>query len=70
MDKLPRVKLRGEEATVPPSPRRSTDDAAAFLHDSDLLGQEWVREGVEQLKRRELVERAALSPSCAPNTPS
>lgn len=58
MDKLPRVKLRGEEAKVPPSPRRSTDDAAAFLHDRDLLGQEWVREGMEQLKRGELVERA------------
>lgn len=29
----------------------------AFLHDRDLLGQEWAREGVEQLKRGELVER-------------
>jgi excisionase family DNA binding protein len=29
----------------------------AFLHDRDLLGQEWVREGMEQLKRGELVER-------------
>lgn len=52
------MKLSGEEATVPPSPRRSTDDVAAFLHDRDLLGQEWVREGMEQLKRGELVERA------------
>jgi hypothetical protein len=58
MDKLPRVKLSGEEATAPPSPRRSTDDVAAFLHDRDLLGQEWVREGMEQLKRGALVERA------------
>lgn len=58
MDKLPRVKLSGEEAAVPPSPRRSTDDVAAFLHDRDLLGQEWAREGMEQLERGELVERA------------
>ena len=48
---------RGEEAAVPPSPRRSTDDAIAFLHDSDLLGQEWAREGIEQLRRGETVER-------------
>ena len=58
MDRPSRVKLRGEKATIPPSPRRSTDDVAAFLHDRDLLGQEWVREGIEQLKRGELVERA------------
>lgn len=57
MDGLPRVKLSGEEAAVPPSPRRSTDDLAAFLHDRDLLGQKWAREGIEQLKRGELIER-------------
>lgn len=27
------------------------------LHDRDLLGQEWVREGVEQLRHGELIER-------------
>ncbi len=30
---------------------------AAFLHDRDLLGQEWAREGVEQLRQGELIER-------------
>ena len=30
---------------------------AAFLHDRDLLGQEWAREGVEQMRRGELIER-------------
>jgi hypothetical protein len=30
---------------------------AAILHDRDLLGQEWTREGVEQLRRGELIER-------------
>jgi len=57
MDGLPRVKLSGEGATNPPSPQRSNDDLAAFLHDRDLLGQKWAREGIEQLKRGELVER-------------
>ena len=30
---------------------------AAFLHDRDLLRQEWVREGVGQLRHGELIER-------------
>jgi DNA-binding transcriptional regulator YiaG len=37
--------------------RRWSEALAAFLHDRDLLGQEWAREGVEQLQRGELVER-------------
>jgi len=37
--------------------RRWSEALAAFLHDRDLLGQEWVREGVEQLRHGELVER-------------
>jgi hypothetical protein len=37
--------------------RRWSEALAAFLHDRDLLGQEWAREGMEQLKRGELVER-------------
>lgn len=37
--------------------RRWSEALAAFLHDRDLLGQGWVREGIEQLRRGELVER-------------
>lgn len=37
--------------------RRWSAALAAFLHDRDLLGQEWAREGVEQLRRGELIER-------------
>lgn len=37
--------------------RRWSEALAAFLHDRDLLGQEWAREGSEQLRRGELVER-------------
>ena len=37
--------------------RRWSEALAAFLHDRDLLGQGWVREGVEQLRQGELVER-------------
>jgi excisionase family DNA binding protein len=37
--------------------RRWSEALAAFLHDRDLLGQPWVREGVEQLRRGELIER-------------
>ena len=37
--------------------RRWTEALAAFLHDRDLLGQEWAQEGIEQLRRGELVER-------------
>ena len=37
--------------------RQWSEALAAFLHDRDLLGQEWAREGVEQLRRGELVER-------------
>lgn len=37
--------------------RRWSEALAAFLHDRDLLGQEWAREGIEQLKRGELIER-------------
>lgn len=37
--------------------RRWSEALAAFLHDRDLLGQEWVREGLEQLRHGELIER-------------
>lgn len=37
--------------------RRWSEALAAFLHDRDLLDQEWAREGVEQLRRGELIER-------------
>lgn len=37
--------------------RRWSEALAAFLHDRDLLGQEWAREGVEQMRRGELIER-------------
>lgn len=37
--------------------RRWSEALAAFLHDRDLLGQEWVREGVEQKRHGELIER-------------
>lgn len=37
--------------------RRWSEALAAFLADRDLLGQEWAREGVEQLRRGELIER-------------
>lgn len=35
----------------------SSEALAAFLHDRHLLGQKWAREGIEQLRRGELVER-------------
>jgi Rad3-related DNA helicase len=37
--------------------RRWSEALAAFLHDRDLLGQAWAREGVEQLRRGELIKR-------------
>lgn len=37
--------------------RRWSEALAAFLHDRDLLGQGWAREGVEQLRQGELIER-------------
>jgi len=37
--------------------RRWSEALAAFLHDRDLLEQEWAREGVEQLRHGELVGR-------------
>jgi excisionase family DNA binding protein len=37
--------------------RRWSEALAAFLHDRDLLGQEWAGEGIEQLSRGELIER-------------
>jgi hypothetical protein len=37
--------------------RRWSAALAAFLHDRDLLGQEWTREGVEQMRRGEPIER-------------
>jgi Sigma-70, region 4 len=37
--------------------RRWSEALAAFLHDRDLLEQEWMREGVEQLRHGELIER-------------
>jgi hypothetical protein len=37
--------------------RRWSEALAAFLHDRDLLGQGWAREGGEQLRHDELIER-------------
>jgi hypothetical protein len=37
--------------------RRWSEVLAAFLHDRDLLGQEWAGEGVEQLRHGGLIER-------------
>jgi len=37
--------------------RRWSEALAAFLHDRDLLGQDWLREGVDQVRRGELIER-------------
>jgi hypothetical protein len=37
--------------------RRWSEALAAFLHDRDLLGQDWAREGVEQMRHGELIER-------------
>lgn len=37
--------------------RRWSEALAAFLHDRDLVGQDWAREGVEQLRQDELIER-------------
>jgi len=37
--------------------RQWSQALAAFLHDRDLLSQDWAREGIEQLGRGELVER-------------
>ena len=37
--------------------RRWSEALAAFLHDRDLLGQGWAREGVKQLRQGELIER-------------
>lgn len=37
--------------------RRWSEALAAFLHDRDLLGRKWVREGVERLRQGELTER-------------
>jgi hypothetical protein len=37
--------------------RRWSEALAAFLHDRDLLGQEWAAEGIEQLRHGELIER-------------
>jgi hypothetical protein len=37
--------------------RQWSEALAAFLHDRDLLSQDWAREGIEQLRRGELVER-------------
>ena len=34
-----------------------TKALAAYLHDRDLLGQDWAREGIEQFRRGELIER-------------
>ncbi|MEX2448472.1 MAG: hypothetical protein WD404_06990 [Solirubrobacterales bacterium] len=40
-----------------PDEELSSEALAAFLHDRGLLGQEWARDGIEQLRRGELVER-------------
>jgi hypothetical protein len=37
--------------------RRWSEALAAFLHDRDLLEQGWAREGVEQVRQGELIER-------------
>jgi len=37
--------------------RRWSEALAVFLHDRDLVGQGWAREGVEQMRRGELIER-------------
>jgi hypothetical protein len=37
--------------------RRWSEALAAFLHDRDLLSQNWVSEGIAQARRGELVER-------------
>jgi hypothetical protein len=37
--------------------RRWSEALAAFLHDRDLLGQGWAREGVEHLRQGKLIER-------------
>jgi Rad3-related DNA helicase len=37
--------------------RRWSEALAAFLHDRDLLRQDWVQEGVEQMRQGELIER-------------
>lgn len=37
--------------------RRWSEALAAFLHDRDLLEQDWAREGVEQMRHGELFER-------------
>lgn len=37
--------------------RRWSEALAAFLHDRDLLGQEWASKGIEQLRHGELIER-------------
>ena len=37
--------------------RQWSQALAAFLHDRDLLNQDWAQEGIEQLRRGELVER-------------
>jgi hypothetical protein len=37
--------------------RRWSEALAAFIHDRDLLGQDWVREGVEQHRHGGLVGR-------------
>ena len=47
--------LQGVRDTFPT--QQWTKALAAFLHDRDLLGQDWAREGIEQLRRGELIER-------------
>lgn len=40
-----------------PTELRWNEKLVSYLHDRDLLGQEWVQKGIEQLRRGELVER-------------
>jgi hypothetical protein len=47
--------LQGVRDTFPT--QQWTKALAAFLHDRDLLGLPAARKGIEQLQRRELVER-------------
>src|SRR5262249_13179094 len=45
--------------------RRWSEALAAFLHDRDLLGHGWAREGVEQLRQGELIERGIWAAAMA-----
>jgi hypothetical protein len=46
--------LKGVRENYPA--RQWSEALAAYLHDRDLLSQDWAREGIEQLGRGELIE--------------